>query len=472
MKWNHSRLSASCGLVLFLFLPLMHAAESNFWPAYVRQSDSPSGRPDQLGSLGPIFSVKQTESQKILSIRPFWTSFHDLESGDKSVHVVYPLLNWQRVGDRESTQAVLLRESRDEEPEAVLKFQLFPFVFLDKREQPEDSYFAVFPIGGVLKERFWRDRISFALWPLYVRTERGDETRLHTPYPFVQQLHGPKSRGFGLWPIYGHFEREEDYEKTWALWPIYYDLKTGMDKEVPYERYGILPFYTRETAAGLKSETFGWPFFGYTREWEPRVEYSENRYFWPLFVQARGDEQNINRWMPFYTHETKPGREKTWYLWPLLKTDSRNQEGVVSERSSLLYFVFVDEQRKYADATTRLTTVWPLAAAWDDGRGSRQVQILDPLTVFFPNNRKVKENWSPLFALYRYDEQSGHGRHSLFWDLVVFERDATGPRSFYLGPLFEWVEGSHWDILKGLVGSSHDNDNGGLRLLWMNLNKN
>jgi hypothetical protein len=474
MKGFHTTLRRCAGLALIVLLSTGHAAETNFWPAYVRRAEPVSAQPDQITGLGPVFSKKESSTRKILSIRPFYTSFHDLESGDYSAHVLYPLVNWKREGDRKATQAVLLRESRAKErdPDDLVNFQLFPVLFIRDTPDPEASYFAVFPVGGELKDRFWRDRISFALWPLYVRTEKGDETRIHVPYPFVQTLHGPNSSGFGLWPIYGHFERDNDYERTWALWPLFYNLRDDLDKEVPYERFGVLPFYHRETGDGLKSETFIWPFFGYTREQEPRVVYSENRYLWPLFVQGRGEEKHVNRWMPFYTHESRPGREKNWYLWPFLNTETRVAEGVRTERDTFLYFLFRDERRIHADTTERLTTVWPLASAWDDGRGRKQVQFLDPFTVFFPSNRKVKENWSPLFALYRYDESAGSARHSLLWDMLVYERDlSAGARSFYLGPVFEWVQGSHWEFLKGLAGSSRPGGNGGLRLMWMNFNK-
>lgn len=456
------------GLLLFGSLLNLQAAESNFWPLLVEREDSPVGRPDQTGSLGPLFSLTEQPGERILSIRPLWTTFADPDTGHRSSHLLYPFANWF---DRETTKSghvLNIIQYRRNHANGGTFFQFFPFVFSDQTGDPETSYFALWPLAGELKDRFWRDRIQFAFWPLWVRTEKGDETRLHVPWPFIQTLRGPHSRGFGLWPLYGRFERDNDYVHTWALWPLHYHYRDDLDKEVPYVRFGVLPFYHRETAAGLRSETFVWPFFGYTREWEPRVLYAENRYFWPFLVQGRGEERHVNRWMPVYTHETRPGHEKNWYLWPFLKTVNLTAEGFREERTSLLYFLYRDKRQHFADATTRLATLWPLAGYWDDGRGRRQLQVLDPFTAFFPSNRKVKENWSPLFALYRYDEREDNGRHSLLWDLLVFEKDETGPRALYLGPLFEWVQGSHWDVLKGLVGSRPEDGSGGLHFFWRN----
>jgi hypothetical protein len=425
-------------------------------------------RPDHSGSLGPIFSLTEKGATRIFSIRPLRTSFHDSESGNSSQHLLYPLFNWYDTGAVDRGHSFNLLQYRHDPEREQTFFQLFPFIFSRQTPDEDSSYFAFWPVGGVLKDRLWRDRITFAAWPLYVQTVRNDETRTHVPYPFIQMLSGPKSHGFGLWPLYGHFEREDDYAHTWALWPFYYDYTDNLDEAVPYSRFGVLPFYSRETAAGLKSETYAWPFFGYTRESQPRPVYSENRYFWPLFVQGRGEERHVNRWMPFYTDESKPGYRKNWYLWPLLRSEDFTEPGLTRERTSFLYFVFRDERQHYGDTTARLSSLWPFYGYWDDGNGRRQLQALDPLSVFFPSNQKVKENWSPLFALYRFDERLGNARHSLLWDLLVWEKDETGLKSIYAGPLFEWVEGSHWQLLNGLFGRKKENGETRTLSFWRN----
>ncbi|NDV60846.1 hypothetical protein G0Q06_00100 [Puniceicoccales bacterium CK1056] len=454
------------GFILLALLPQLTAKELNLWPAFVKQWDSPQARLDHAGSLGPIFSVTDQGDTRILSIRPLWTSFTNAQTGNSSRHILYPLLNWFDKGDVQYGHAFNILQYRHNAPREDTFFQFVPFIFSRKTPDPEESYFALWPVGGVLKNRLSRDRITFAAWPLFVRTQRDDETRTHVPYPFLQFLNGPRSRGFGLWPLYGHFQRDNDYDHTWALWPFYYDYKDKLDEAVPYARFGVLPFYSRETAEGLKSETFVWPFFGYTLENEPRTMYSENRYFWPLFVQGRGEERYVNRWMPFYTDERKPGYQKHWYLWPLLETERFEQPGLTRERTSFLYFLYRDERQYFADTSARLTFLWPFFGYWNDGYDRRQLQVLDPLSVFFPSNRKVKENWTPLFALYRFDERSGNARHSVLWDMVVWEKDPEGLKAIYAGPLFEWVEGSHWELLKGLVGSRRENGETRTTTFW------
>lgn len=463
IRGNIRALAALFGCFLMLGL---YAGESNLWPLQVRQWDSPVGRPDHTGSLGPFFAKTLREETRILSFRPLWTSFLNQTSGVRESHILYPFLNWTVDGDLFHGHLLNLLQFRRDPAREEAFFQLFPFVFSNRTPEPDESYFAVWPIGGVLKNRLWRDRISFFAWPLFVQTVRDDETRTHIPYPFIQMLDGPHSRGFGIWPLYGQFARDNDYAHRWALWPFFYHYRDKLDEPVPYERFGVLPFYHRETAAGLKSETYVWPFFGYTREFEPRKSYSETRYFWPLLVQGRGEERHVNRWMPFYTREREPGYEKRWYMWPLLELESFEQPGLRRERTSFFYFLYRDERQHFADTTARLSFLWPLYGYWHDGHDRTQVQVFDPLSVFFPANRAVRENWSPLFALYRFDERSGNARHSLLWDLVVWERDPGGLKAFYAGPLFEWVEGSHWQVLKGLVRNRHGGESGGWNFFW------
>ncbi len=64
------------------------------------------------------------------------------------------------------------------------------------------------------------------------------------------------------------------------------------------------------------------------------------------------------------------------------------------------------------------------------------MQALSPLEVFFPNNETIRQLYTPLFALYRYDQtDAATSRHSLLWSAVTWRRTAT-EKEFHLGPLF------------------------------------
>lgn len=437
----------------------------NFWPLTVRTPADSDGRPLQTDFLGPIASERIFPSRQIVSFRPLYTAFHP--SGNHSHwHLVYPFFNYY---DHEHGyfwhSFNLVRSSRSRQD---FQFDAFPFVFLRHSEDPRSRYFAVWPLGGTLKQRFGREQIDFAAWPVFVRTRRDTETRFHTPYPFVQTLTGPESRGFGLWPLFGHFRRDDHYERTWALWPLIYHYRDGLDREVPYVRSGFLPLFHRETALGMRSATFVWPFFGYTIESEPRPRYTEARLLWPFWIQGRGDERHVNRWLPLFSHETRPGYEKRWIGWPVWKSERELFANMEVHTDSVLFFLFRDRRYRSDSFAARETFLWPLFGYWNNGEGQRQFQALDPLNIFFTGNEKVRENWSPLFAFYRYDARSESTRHSLFWNLLVIEH---GPDRglFQFGPIFEVErcgDSRHWQLLKGFFGMGRDADGRRLRLLW------
>ena len=197
-------------------------------------------------------------------------------------------------------------------------------------------------------------------------------------------------------------------------------------------------FYSKDTGPGYIRENYAWPFFGYTHRTAP-YQYDEQRYFWPLLVQGRGDERLVNRWAPFYTHSNIKGFDKTWLLWPLYRHQRWSADGVAQQKHQFLFFLYWSLEQKSltnpAATPAHKTHLWPLFSAWDNGAGRRQVQALSPLEVFLPGNEPVRQLWSPLFAVYRYERSNDDARHSLFWNAVTY-RHSPAATEFHLGPLF------------------------------------
>ena len=83
------------------------------------------------------------------------------------------------------------------------------------------------------------------------------------------------------------------------------------------------------------------------------------------------------------------------------------------------------------------------------------MQALSPFEVFFPGNENVRQLWSPLFALYRYERNPDTSvRHSLFWNAVTYQRSPVA-REFHFGPLFsikDDAERRRIALLNGVLG--------------------
>ncbi len=72
---------------------------------------------------------------------------------------------------------------------------------------------------------------------------------------------------------------------------------------------------------------------------------------------------------------------------------------------------------------------------WLKAQGFRQVQALNPFEVFYQHDNEVRQLWSPLFALYRFDRRSPEQvRTSFLFDLVTYRRESNAWR-LDLGPL-------------------------------------
>jgi hypothetical protein len=329
----------------------------------------------------------------------------------------------------------------------------------------------------MVPNRLFNERISWLLFPLYLRTENHGVTATSLLWPFVRLVSGDGNSGFALWPLFGWRSKQGIYEREFYLWPLIYRDASRLNEPVPDESYGILPFYARESTATVKSETYLWPFFGYLDRTAPD-HYHESRYFWPLWVQGRGDERYRNRWAPFYTHSNIKGLDKTWVLWPAFRREQWTDGGLIQTKTQFLYLIYWSlEQRSATNprlAAAHKTHLWPIWSSWDNGAGRRQVQVLSPFEVLFPGNDNTRLLWTPLFALYRYDRRSADDyRHSLLFDLVTWRRTAAR-REFHLGPLLsvKSAEGARRIVLgNGLFGFQRPAGDAPWQTFWFDFSR-
>lgn len=452
-----SRLLArlACASLPLLLTPVQ-GGEDNLWPLTVRRS---AGGIEAVEMIGPLFFVHSGQGVEQHGMRPLYLKTTSPETIEGSF--LYPFFTWRHQEDYRTFSFFQLINTRTDTTDAAHpdhRFDVWPFWFSRETGDAALDYRALFPVGGTIKNRFGRDRITFVCFPLYSHTEKAGRHVTHAPWPFLRFIDGEGYRGFEFWPLFGRSRHVGDYDRQFWLWPLGYKSVTNLSEPVPDVKIGALPFYSRDTGPGYIRENYAWPFFGYTHRTEP-YRYDETRWFWPFLVQGRGDDRLVNRWGPFYTHSIIKGTEKTWLLWPLYRNQQWSADGVAQEKDTFLFFLWWSlEQRSLANpaaAPARKSHLWPLYSAWDNGAGRRQVQALSPFEVFFPRNDTIRQLWSPLFALYRYDRQPDTTvRHALLWNAVTWRR---GPeeREFHLGPLAGYrADAGHqrFALGRGLLG--------------------
>jgi hypothetical protein len=436
--------------------------ESNAWPSRVTQLDS-EGQPMAWQGAGPLFfSRPLAGGGRVHGFRPFWVARENAEGRRTSSSFLYPVF-FARSDDTVRAWSVLnLINHRAPAAGAATEnapggFDVWPFYFSRDTGTAATSYRAFFPVAGEVKNRFYRERVSWLLFPLYLRTEARGVVAKSYLWPFVRTASGGGVERFALWPLLGWRNQEGVSRQSYYLWPLIYRKTTGLDTPTPLEAGGVLPFHAYERSAELQSETWLWPFFGYLDRAAP-YRYSEVRYFWPLFVQGAGDDRMRSRWAPFYTRSVIQGYDKQWVLWPLYRRDRWEEDGLARSQARVLFFLYRSEtQRRAAPADGPVAIkdhLWPLYSRWDNGAGRRQFQLLSPFGSFFPDNEDVKETWGPLLALYRRDVSGpDEQRESYLFDLITRRRSGE-EREFHLGPLYGSVHSPAGDqirIARGLL---------------------
>jgi hypothetical protein len=448
-----ARLIAILGLAAAALAIRAEAYEDNYWPAYVAQKNPGDDRTSSWEGAGPFLFSGPTpgpDAGTARGFRPFYVRI--TEGGSVRTDILYPLFFYRKYPDSYKWSVLNLINGEGIDASVAKTggptdkhFDVWPFYFSHETKESVDTYHALLPIYGTIKYRLGFDRLSWVLFPLYVQTLKKGRTSTYVPWPFVKVVRGSEN-GFGLWPLFGATKGPGPVRHSFFLWPLGWDNvlepKPSEPEDAPLRKeFGFIPFYTRETAQGFVSVNYGWPFFGYTDQTLPH-RYVEKRYFWPFAVQGKGDDRLVDRWGPFYTHSNVDGADSTWVLWPLWHQKKWADDDIAQTKTQFYYFLYWSLYQRSVSrpwiAPAYKRHIWPLFSVWDNGAGSRQLQVLSPIEVFFPSNPDMREVWAPLFSVYRYDHRpTGETRTSLLWNAVTWRRNPTeGLVEFHLGPLF------------------------------------
>lgn len=441
------RFLAYLGLAAAVAAPICGAEhEVNYWPAWVAPVDA-AGKSPEWQAVGPLFFRKLlSEGRTAVGFRPFYLRKLNPAAHETETDLLYPLFVYRTDGTEYRWSVFSLINRMGPESTAAGSgdasdrgLDIWPVYFSRETGSADTSYHAVFPIFGTVKNRFYVDRSTWVLFPLFLHTQSKGAIVNSMPWPFIRVISADGNSGFALWPLFGWRKKPGFYHREFVLWPLIYRSVSHLDEPQPTEGHGFLPFYTHESSPGVVSENYLWPFCGYTDRTAP-YHYHETRYFWPFFVQGRGDDHYRNRWGPFYTHSVIKGDDKQWYAWPFYRREQWTDAGLLQTKTQFFYFLYWSMVQRSATnpalASAQKTHVWPLYSYWDNGAGRRQFQLFSPIDVFL-DNENTHLLWSPLFAIYRYDQPAPDThRYSFLFRFITWERE-PGHTEFHLGPFFK-----------------------------------
>jgi hypothetical protein len=293
---------------------------------------------------------------------------------------------------------------------------------------------AVFPIGGVAEHFLSFDRLTFILFPLLLKTERGEVTSWHVLWPiFCTSSDVQGSRGWRVWPLYGS-ARAPSHERYFLLWPIFHYHRNNLHgtEEQRETKWMVFPLIGRTSAGSFWSWSVLWPFFGLSRN-------PENGFWawdgpWPLVRIQRPGTSGLatrTRFWPFWSTFVNERLDSTWVVWPLF---NRRVERYPDGERHGEYFVplWQSWERTGPEGERResWTKLWPLYQRHEEGPAWRQaLPALNPLW----HTPVIDDHYAWIYELWTR-EQGAAGRRERSWGGIWRrESDALEERSYLAG---------------------------------------
>jgi hypothetical protein len=458
-------------LILLVAQPVFSGDSSVFtlWPLLdYRADDNIDYRSFHL--LGPLFKSERKGEETESALRPLYYRAAN-QSGSSQLEVLYPLLSLKSGPDssRFNFLQLLSSDAYDGGEDRSRKFFLFPLIFYGSDPEQGD-YFAIFPLGGQLRGWFGRDEITFALFPLYGRTLKGERRIDNVLWPFFARISGKEESGYKFWPIYGQSEKIGHYRKKFFLWPIFFSEDLDLAGDNPVRRRAAFPFYLSIESAESSEQFVLWPFF--SKRADMVRNSTEWNFPWPLIRLTRGETRHGFRLLPFCSDETVEANRKRWYFWPVYKIEDTQTAKFERRRHRVLYFLYSDLREMTHDSgqEKRRVALWPLFS-YSRQKGVRHLHVFSLLEPFFPENTGIEHSWAPLWRVYQQKwDQQGNRIISLFWNLFWQEKRDQA-MAWELFPLLEYArdpdEGIDWKVLKGLFRYQSGRDGKSLKLFYL-----
>jgi hypothetical protein len=438
---------------------------------------------ERTEALGPLFYQQETESENILAFPPFFSHSVRPDVDAEEYDILYPLLSLDRFGREyrwHLAQLLNFTGGQDQDEVPRRQFNIFPVYMQQRSPDTNLNYTALFPIYGHLKKRIFRSEIDFLLWPLYVKTvrrpsasplpldpnenlrrqfldaRRGDFTTYNYVYPFFHLRYGDGMKGWQLWPllgsehkeittktnVWGDLETTPGYDKRFALWPVYFDQHREIGTTNAEDQLVVLPFYSRLRSPMRDSTSYLTP-IGVTITDDRTRKYHEVGAPWPFIVFARGEGKTANRVWPFFSR---------------VHTDTPESNGIHAPpldygRTRILFFLYSHTMMQSSETgnfRTR-TDLWPFFTHQRDYSGNARLQIFAPLEPLLPASKSIERNYSPLWSVWRAENNAATGAasQSLLWNLYRRDTSPTTRKSSLLFGLIQYessAETKRWRL--------------------------
>jgi hypothetical protein len=412
---------------------------------------------DATRGLGPLveWAGQGDDRPAVKAIRPFFTYFNDARTGKKELDILWPVAHfrqWNGQTDWRFLTAFYLG-GHPADPPGQYALWILP-LFAMGRNKAGENYGALFPLGGRVDNWFGRDRMEFALFPLYAHSELNDLRTDHWLWPFVSRTTGDDLYRFRVFPFYGTSRKKGEGESTFILWPFW----TSVRRDRPGNRgsgFMLFPLYGHSKTDREESWMFLPPFFRHT----VGSNLIQNIYFWPFYQAEKSKHLDKLYVWPLYGRRTSDFEERRFWLWPLVWNRHKTCPPVSIDSFQVfpLYESSATTSLAAPDQVLeRSVSIWPLVSYERKNQDYKRVRLLNLWP--FRNTSPIERNLAPLWSLYQYERTPGGAETELLWGAARWGSRTNGVAHGSVFPLASW---SHdrvadtqrgWEFLKGLLG--------------------
>lgn len=422
----------------------------------------------RVEAAGPFFYSQTGEHGILRAVPPFWSHAADAAADWEETDFLYPFVTWDRFGSESRFQILQLFSfagGESGEESSARRLTIFPFYFQQRSPNTNLNYTALFPFYGHLAGRplNMRDDIRFVMFPLFSETRKRGVVTDNYLFPFFHVRHGAGVSGWQFWPLVGHeqktptaktnlFDEVETvggHNKWFALWPVFFNNHTGLGTTNAASELALLPAFDQFRSPARDSSSVLWPFFNVIDDREK--QYREWELPYPFIVFARGEGKTTDRVWPFFGRSHNATLESDFLLWPVFFHRHFLSAPLERDRTRIFFFLYSDVKQKNTEtgASSRRVDLLPLFTHHRDLDGNERLQILSPIEPFLPDNKSVERNWSPLWSLWRAEQNAATGTasESFLWNLYRHDARADAEKYSLLFGLFRYqsgVDGARW----------------------------
>jgi hypothetical protein len=458
MTTRNARLLLAAVLGLILFTQVTSADSPSFGPVYddFDLTLQPGWRTE---ILGPLYYDQHRGTETTWAFPPLLSDTKDPGVELHEFDFLYPVMTYDRYGDQYRWQffQLLSFSGGPNQKTTKRRFTLFPLYFQQRSTDPSEDYTALVPFYGHLRRHFFRDEVFFVMFPFYLQTQKHGVVTDNYLFPIFHLRHGPGLQGWQFWPLVGHEHKDvttrtngfndvqtiPGHDSFFALWPIFFNDHTGIGSTNQGWQQAVLPFYSFLRSPLRDSTTVIWPFFSKVddrgkkyREWDAP---------WPLIEFARGEGKTTSRVWPFFSDSHNATMEDDFIAWPFFKYERAHPGPLDRQRARLLFFLASNtiEKNTQTKEFKKSSYLWPLFTYRRDFKGRTRLQFFAPLEPFTQGSHKIERDWSPVWSVWRAENNpvSRSSSQSFLWNL--YRRDVTPERkkvSLLLG-LFQYQSG-------------------------------